>query len=45
MRGVTRRSVGNPLVYLDLSINGEAVGRVIIELFKDVAPKVRCTLD
>lgn len=29
----------NPIVFLDLTISGEPVGRIVIELFKSVAPK------
>ncbi|KAJ1679531.1 hypothetical protein EV182_001861 [Spiromyces aspiralis] len=29
----------NPRVFLDIEIDGEKVGRIIIELFKDVVPK------
>lgn len=37
-----RRSVDNPLVFFDISIGDEVVGRIVFELFKDVVPKV-CT--
>ncbi|KAG8226705.1 hypothetical protein J437_LFUL005522, partial [Ladona fulva] len=30
---------GNPLVYLDISIGDENVGRVVVELFKHAVPK------
>ena len=29
----------NPRVYMDISINGSAVGRLIIKLFRDIVPK------
>ncbi|XP_063992137.1 peptidyl-prolyl cis-trans isomerase D isoform X1 [Diachasmimorpha longicaudata] len=29
----------NPIVFLDIGVDGETVGRVIIELFKDVVPR------
>lgn len=31
--------VHNPVVFLDISIAGEEAGRIVIELFADVAPK------
>ena len=30
----------NPRVYMDISINGSAVGRLIIKLFRDIVPKL-----
>mmetsp|Transcript_4911 Transcript_4911/g.10548 ORF Transcript_4911/g.10548 Transcript_4911/m.10548 type:complete len:375 (+) Transcript_4911:85-1209(+) len=36
---ITRRDPSNPLVFLDIAINKERVGRIVIELFKDVVPK------
>lgn len=35
-----RRDPANPLVFFDVSIGNENVGKIYIELFKDVAPKV-----
>ncbi|GLG93243.1 hypothetical protein R5R35_006551 [Gryllus longicercus] len=32
-------NAGNPLVYMDIQIGDERVGRIIIELYKNVAPK------
>jgi cyclophilin family peptidyl-prolyl cis-trans isomerase len=29
----------NPRVYFDIAISGEEVGRIVIELRKDVAPR------
>ncbi|GIL55522.1 hypothetical protein Vafri_11086 [Volvox africanus] len=36
---IQKRDPGNPVVYLDITIGGESVGRVILELYKDVVPK------
>ncbi|XP_031839609.1 cyclophilin 40 isoform X2 [Nomia melanderi] len=35
----TRTSEDNPLVFLDIAVQSEKVGRVVIELFKDVVPR------
>ena len=35
-----RRCQENPLVFLEVAVGGERLGRIIIELFKDVVPKV-----
>lgn len=35
-----RRNPENPLVFLDVAAGGEQLGRVVIELFKDIVPKV-----
>jgi len=35
-----RRDASNPLVYLDITIGGEEAGRIVLELYKDVVPKV-----
>lgn len=35
----SKRSPSNPLVYLDIAINQREVGRVVLELYNDVAPK------
>ncbi|KAF7988196.1 hypothetical protein HCN44_007690 [Aphidius gifuensis] len=35
----TDNSTHNPIVYLDLELDGHRVGRVIIELFKNIVPK------
>ncbi|CAK1542739.1 unnamed protein product [Leptosia nina] len=35
----TQTKQGNPLVFLDISIDGEKAGRVVIELRKDIVPK------
>ncbi len=32
---------GNPVVFFDVAIGGRAVGRIKMELFKDIAPRVR----
>ena len=37
-----RRSDDNPLVFLEVAVGGERLGQIIIELFKDVVPKVPC---
>ena len=37
----SRRNPDNPLVFLDITVGGEPVGRIVLELFKDVVPKVR----
>lgn len=34
------RNPSNPLVFFDITIGGEDVGRIVMELFQDVAPKV-----
>eukprot|EP00798_Chlamydomonas_sp_ICE-L_P010480 gene10480-8444_t len=34
-----RRDASNPLVYFDMKIGEEKVGRIIMELYKDVVPK------
>jgi len=34
-----KRHKDNPIVFFDVSIGGQAAGRIIIELFKDVCPK------
>jgi hypothetical protein len=39
-----RRSESNPLVFLDVTRNGALLGKLVIELFKDVVPKVRCLI-
>ncbi|PNW88854.1 hypothetical protein CHLRE_01g047700v5 [Chlamydomonas reinhardtii] len=36
---LTKRDPANPVVFFDISIGGEAVGRVVFELYKDVVPK------
>ena len=35
-----RKHAENPLVFFDVSISGEYVGRVVVEFFIDVVPKV-----
>ena len=35
-----RRNPGNSLVFLDVAAGGEKLGRIVIELFKDIVPKV-----
>lgn len=32
---------GNPVVFFDVTIGGTAAGRIKMELFKDVVPRVR----
>lgn len=32
---------GNPVVFFDVSVGGRDIGRIKLELFKDVAPRVR----
>ena len=44
-----RRDPGNPTVYFDVAINGGPtgtvdLGRVVFELYNDIAPKVRYLL-
>lgn len=34
---------GNPVVFLDISIGGSPSGRIRLELFKNICPKV-CSL-
>ena len=34
------RDASNPTTYFDVSIGGQPIGRVIFELFADLAPKV-----
>jgi peptidyl-prolyl isomerase D len=36
-----RRDTSNPLVFLDITIDGEEAGRIVLELYKDVVPKVK----
>ncbi|KAG2425391.1 hypothetical protein HXX76_013805 [Chlamydomonas incerta] len=36
---LNKRDPANPVVFLDISIGGEAAGRVVLELYKDVVPK------
>jgi len=31
---------GNPVVFFDITISGHAAGRIKIELFKNIVPKV-----
>lgn len=35
---------GNPVVFLDISIGGSPSGRIRLELFKNICPKVRSLL-
>lgn len=35
-----RRNTDNPLVFLDITIGGEKIGRIVLELYNDVVPKV-----
>lgn len=41
MGKASRRNPENPLVFLDITVGGEPLGRIVLELFKDVVPKVR----
>ena len=34
---------GNPVVFFDVSMGGRPLGRIKMELFKDVCPKVLAT--
>ena len=36
-----RKSDGNPVVYLDVTIDGEQTGRITLELFADAVPKAQ----
>ena len=36
-----RRDSSNPIVFLDISVSGTPVGRILLELFKADVPKVR----
>ncbi|XP_073054261.1 uncharacterized protein [Primulina eburnea] len=39
MKGETMKKIDNPLVYLDVSINGGPAERIVIELFANIVPK------
>ncbi|GFR48206.1 hypothetical protein Agub_g10064 [Astrephomene gubernaculifera] len=34
-----KRDPGNPVVFLDITLGSEAIGRILLELYKDVVPK------
>ena len=35
-----RRNVDNPLVFFDIDIGSQTAGKIVLELFSDVVPKV-----
>lgn len=35
---------GNPVIFFDIGIDGESAGRIKVELFKNIAPRVRALL-
>jgi hypothetical protein len=42
---IQRRSIDNPTVFLAVERGGEPLGRIVIELFMDVVPKVSLRVD
>eukprot|EP00916_Digyalum_oweni_P004562 GHVL01008055.1.p1 GENE.GHVL01008055.1~~GHVL01008055.1.p1 ORF type:complete len:123 (-),score=21.36 GHVL01008055.1:217-585(-) len=39
MATLSQRNADNPIVFFDMTISGQSIGRIKIELFKDIAPK------